>query len=603
MSTELFETITDVHRITSSTTTYESVFTDDSCTSSSEDESQYSSYDVLINGQYTIDKNLITYFPIKDDFSLEIDTKNYCKILKFSNNWKLDEILLEVSHLDPKVYPNLFVLIFTVGSFKSGKCSPKTSKLKIRINQKVKTLIKLLARFGDRRPLILQVTSKTQKSTRIYYKNKDSENFVRMKKQDEQSRNIVDFSSFLSAYLDEKIENFEELMLKKLPKVKNSDLILRFLRLLPMSTEFFNNLILKCTAYGTVDDLLAAMDATSFHITKNIEPEVQYCLTERMELAELRRNDQSNVLSDESMDDHQIVRSSEKKLNKMDDNFDQNKNHSSNSILLTAMTNQNQQIFNFLVTNFPHLLQELPIDCQSDVSNVAFRKNLDALCDLLDICDFPFPNNDTNLKLEERRNERFEYVIKERLELHKAITDEDYKRIGNYINKHPNLKIIHSPTNDSAVYQAVEAKKYKVLQHLKARGFKESKYEYGGLFKNDEEQEIANKYKAAQRRQNVSEALPNMSSTAMMLASRSFIHNKGISKSMQVEYQEKIRLWYQRIQKISDVSPVMDTAACCSDLKIIFDFESETVSVCLVCLHSDFLWIQLFLVCSQHLAD
>jgi len=65
-------------------------------------------------------------------------------------------------------------------------------------------------------------------------------------------------------------------MEEKLPKVKNSSLILRFLRTLELSEEFFNKLIHKYVAEGSKLNLLAVIDINVYENGKIQENQLKY---------------------------------------------------------------------------------------------------------------------------------------------------------------------------------------------------------------------------------------------------------------------------------------------------------------------------------------
>ncbi|XP_070505875.1 uncharacterized protein [Chironomus tepperi] len=140
-------------------------------------------------------------------------------------------------------------------------------------------------------------------------------------------------------------------------------------------------------------------------------------------------------------------------------------------------------------------------------------------------------------------------------------------QITKFNNSNSNLKVVYSINNKSALKLATESKKFKVYNYLNLRGF----YTTNPNEKIDESV-------APQRKQNVKEALPDEQWSVNLLCNRSLIHNKRISKVQEKEYRKKIRNWYGDINKIRNGKQFLDVAASCTRLKIIFDFENDTVA-------------------------
>ena len=51
------------------------------------------------------------------------------------------------------------------------------------------------------------------------------------------------------------------------------------------------------------------------------------------------------------------------------------------------------------------------------------------------------------------------------------------------------------------------------------------------------------------------------------------------SKELEVVYRTKIKKWFEDLHRIPLCAKLLDAVSQCEDLKFIFDFESESVSI------------------------
>lgn len=76
------------------------------------------------------------------------------------------------------------------------------------------------------------------------------------------------------------------------------------------------------------------------------------------------------------------------------DDINKEETENNQSVLLGAVENQNKEVIDYLITFWTHLIQQLLFEHQVRISTAAFDPNqLDVLCDLLEIADFPFPKD------------------------------------------------------------------------------------------------------------------------------------------------------------------------------------------------------------------
>lgn len=222
------------------------------------------------------------------------------------------------------------------------------------------------------------------------------------------------------------------------------------------------------------------------------------------------------------------------------------------------------------------MIQQLPDKHQLRISTAAFDTNqLDVLCDLLEISDFPFPD-DFSIKENQVNHKRLRQIINERSQLEVAINKEDFEEIDEFINRNENLKFVYNIDNSSVLTQAVILKKFSVFYYLKSLGFQGENCKDVLNLLDEEDKAQAIKQATEQRKTNIEKSLLDFHKSVLHLSARSLIHNRKISKQNEAENRSKIRNWLKDIQKIAP--EMLDVAASCEYLKIIFDFESHSVS-------------------------
>ncbi|KAL7042791.1 hypothetical protein ACKWTF_001281 [Chironomus riparius] len=470
------------------------------------------------------------------------ETKRMSKIFKFSYEWSFDEVIQMLKNLNYKEYPQLYIFIIETENIRI--CSTKKNKRHKKL-ENVEKLKKILLGFNKNRPLLLQLTSKDENVTKFYYKDEKSTKFYAI---DESQRNFernLNFSSFFCSFLDGKFEKLADQLRSNLSNVKNTSLIMRLLRTLETDDEDIALLILKIAECGSKKELLSILDAPFCEEGRTLNEESpKYIYLEF-----------SHGSSEDDSSDCQ-------------ENLDAASNDGSSvtSVLLIVVENKNKEIIDYLITYWSHLIKQLPFQHQVRISEAALETNqMDILCDLLEISDFPFPTV----------HSRFCEIISTRIKLKNAIEEENFSIIDEIVNNNLNLKFNYCPDNKSALTLAKELKKSKVFFHLKSKGFEGETCEdiYIDLCKTDVTKTL--KQAAEQRTINVKESIPNTHSSIMILSAKSKIHNSRIENHQEVEYRQKIIKWFEDIYKISP--ELLDVAASCEFLKIIFDFETVTV--------------------------
>jgi hypothetical protein len=246
------------------------------------------------------------------------------------------------------------------------------------------------------------------------------------------------------------------------------------------------------------------------------------------------------------------------------------------SILSKAIERSNEDVVNYLITHCTHLIQKLPFTHRIDISTDAFNKNkFDTLCDLLEYSDFPFPrefNSDFN------NHERLSRIYQERIKFHEAIKNKKSKDVLDFIEKYSNLKIIYNISNKSAMCTAIDSKNFEEYYRFKSLGFEAE------LTENCETREFSENDKKAledqaerQTQINADRSISDKEKAVALLSSRSLIHNRKIAKEEELKYREKIKKWFKDLYKIKICMELIDVVVQCEELKIVFDFESESV--------------------------
>jgi len=503
----------------------------------------------------------------KEITNLKKEAKESCKVLHFPSEHTIDAVLEELTTINPAEYPNLFIFVIEVKNF----AFPDETVEKVK---------EQLLKFGTSRPIILQLTSESGNFTKFYYKEEMSTEFCSIDEHQENFEDTKNFPTFLCSFLDGNLgqaEDFEINMIELLPQVLNSSLILRFLRTLNLSDEFFGSMILEVPKKGSKIDFLAALDAPFESNGRMLSIKAQNYL--------------SGLFYEDQPDDESTNDPEQEQVQNEASSIDQKDSHSetsslssnSPSVLLIAVEHQNNEVIDYLITYWSHLIQQLPFKHQIRISTAAFKSDqIDVLCDLLEISDFPFPEN---FQTEAIKYERLNKIATERTQFSSWIKEEHFDNIDEFIDNKSNLRIAYNPVNKSALKQSVELKMFEIYFHLRSHGYRASEFDCLEEILNGNELKQANQFKIQQRKKNVNEALRDPQNSVHLMLTRSSIHNKRICKQQEAEYREKIRKWFEDIRNIKFGTEFLNVVASCDKLRIIFDFESDTVSFLIHNLH------------------
>ncbi|XP_070504130.1 uncharacterized protein [Chironomus tepperi] len=487
-------------------------------------EIQSPSFNILADYQsFKIDKKFILKIQ-KGIRNVTKEVKNSCKVVHFSSELNIEKVLKTIDGLDPKDYPQLFIFVIDIAFNVEGQKGP---------SKKIAHMMQRISKFGSDRPLISQFASVYENVKEIQYKDENSAQFNAIKFIQDDHQEQSDSLSFLSNMLSHNFDLSEIEILNSLEDIQDRTLILRFLHALTLSKAFYGDLVLSMAENGTKSEFLAALDVPF--------------------------NSNGRMLSNRSQNFIAVE-------------FGDENPENDDSVLFRAVQNKNTEVIDYLITYWSHLIQLLPFNNQLKISTAAFETDqLDVLCDLLNIADFPFPDDfDADFVNHARLCE----IIAARTNFKAAIKAEDFEKIDKFMDENLNLRLVYILNNKSALTHAIQAKKFKVFYYLKSLGFKDESC--SDLLKelSKDEKEEAIQSAVNQRKSNVNKSLPNIYKSVHKLCMQSSIHNRRISKAQEAEYCQKIMKWYADIHK---VAPLMLEVASCGQLKIIFDFESDYV--------------------------
>lgn len=507
-------------------------YSNDSDESSTDDEDA-TSYDILNNTLTQINVNYFQLFTKYIPEAIKDDAMKNCKIVKFGHEWNFDEILHELKKFDPEVYQNLFILIIEFEDLQVMKQKEK-EKSGRKISVFERKLKKTLAKFSKNRPMILQISFKYENVSKFFLKKPEIEQFQKVKKSFNPELTLLDFSFFFWMFLEGKFKDADQIVTFSIPQFQDSSLIHRFLTTFEIGDENLFILALDCAKCGSKNDIMAILNFSLHSKSEKISSSIEKYFT--------------TVIDPEE------------------------------SFLKNSIENTRKGVHEFIAKCCAKLIGKFNYSFQLDISTTAYEKNqLDYLCDLIDICDFPFP---INLNVKAVTHDRLRNIIEKRNNFNEAIRENNLEEINKFIEEQPNLKFVYNPNNSSALHQAVGAKQLQFLSYFESKGFFSPEYHnYCGATTDKANTKSAKQLAVWERNRNVNTATPHVHKIVMFLTAKSFIHNKNISKETEAECCNKIKEWIGNIYHDADNKPHLDVVAQCDNLKMIFDFNSDEVSI------------------------
>lgn len=453
----------------------------------------------------------------KERTNLSRASRKFCKVIKFSSELSLIENLNLIWNLIPNEYPCLFIFVIVVKSLDNFQAS----EIEYRF----------FYRFDKTRPIILQIEDEKGNNSIWFYRSENGNQLVHIKEEHYEFKHLSKLLFTFSKNNNQKeFDKFIKGLIYDIPKIKNCSSVMRFLLTLNLSEETLLSIMQQCALKAFKAEITSLMSA-SFENEFNIfNIETQKLVSENA------------------------------------------------SILIDSITNLNSEIVDYLISNFTYLIQELSFNDRISISKYALEKRkIKILCDLLEFSDFPFPSNFHESSI---KDERMQRIINERKCFHKAIIDGNSKNIQEFIIKNQAIKYIFNINNKSALASAMEAKKFKIYVDLKSHGFKSTENEIEDIENLFDEKEKGDLKAIIQKQtqENVSKSRSDNNKIIYHFRSVSRIH-KNISKEVENKYRNKIDEMFKNLNEIPLCSKFLHIASQCEDLKIIFDFDSESVSI------------------------
>jgi len=450
-----------------------------------------------------------------------------CKILKFTMDYNLVEILEILQHSLLK-FRKMFVLIIESKSFgfQSGAIT--------QLNENIENLTQILRRIFENRPFMIQITSIEENISKFIYKKEGASTFNEISLIENVDNFVLFFWKFMKGELNLiTCTNSQtiELLANQILNCQESTLIMRFLQVYHQLEGFFHSLRIKCAEAGSKCQFLAALDDPFDNDGRLLDVKGQEFLSKCFSSGTL-----PNV---------------------------------SYSYLSIAADHLNIEVLEYFIDCSIHLIQLLPLDHQVQITTTAYiNHRIEMLCVLLHNADFPFPENFDKYSV---NYTEFQQIVKDREEFFTAIITENVEHMKNFINNNMNLKFVYNFENHSALKQALDSNKINMYCLLKSFGFQSAPAEnLENSFDETKKMEITN--------WNAENSPPDEHKSAKLLAVRSFVYNRKVTKKIESSYRKNIQKWYEDINNTKFGRQLLNVAAQCEDLKIIFDFESDLVS-------------------------
>lgn len=450
-----------------------------------------------------------------------------CKILKFTMDYNLVEILEILEHSLLK-FRKMFVLIIESKNF--GFQSDAITQLK----ENIEKLSQILRRIFETRPFVVQITSIEENISTFIYKKEGASTFNEISLEE----NVVNFDSFFVRFMKGKVDFLTctssqtiESLANQILSCQESTLIIRFLHIYNQLEGFFHILRIKCAEAGSKSQFLAALDDPFDNDGRLLDDNGQKLLKSCFPSVTL-----PNV---------------------------------SCSYLSIAADHLNIEVVEYFIDCCTHLIQQLPLDHQVQITTTAYiNRRIEMLCILLYNADFPFPQNFDKYSV---NHTELQQIVKDREEFFGAIITENVEHMENFIDNNMNLKVVYNFENYSSLKQTLYINKINMYCLLKSYGFQSAP-----------DENLENSFDETKKLQitnwNAENSPPDEHKSVKLLAVRSFVYNRKISKESKSSYRQNIQKWYEDINSTKFGRQILNVAAQCENLKIIFDFESDLVS-------------------------
>lgn len=470
--------------------------------------------EVLLNKSDVVENKMIVTFTKEKQGKIENVEKINCRVFKFTPEWKIKEVIDIISSMVYSEFPNLFILIIENENFGFLKSSSIDDENLQQLKQLIEVSIK-------NRNFIVQLTSKSENISEFYYKSYDDEKIKHVSK---------DTTSLHEKYLN--LYDIHENILNS----KDLALICKFIGILEFSDDFLDKVIIECIKLGSKEMLIDILGTQIKNSTKVLTADAKLKM--------------SKLLKTETEEEA--------------------------SILSVAVDNSKHEFCEFLINEYSICLNFLPFDHQVSISTKIFNnKNYNLLCELLNKCDFPFPDD---FNPESINDENLQIIVSQRNNFHNLVKSGNHEQIKKLYNeKFSPKKIIFNAQNESALYQTVTTENIFIYHFLKANfGLRISETEsIDRLLKFEFKKFIATDA-------NILSSIPYKNAEVMTIMERTLIDIKNLNNDNHEKYFEKIQKLYEEIQITEIGSLLIKVTGSCKNLRIAFSFENYNVSINLI---------------------
>lgn len=153
------------------------------------------------------------------------------------------------------------------------------------------------------------------------------------------------------------------------------------------------------------------------------------------------------------------------------------------------------------------------------------------------------------------------------VDFHKQIKENSFEKVSSYIDKNPRIKHAYDFTNKSALTIALECKNFKIYSYLRLRGFACGIDEGHDTFI----KKLRKREQAALNRE-IQEYFPSADFHILNLLSKSRLGMNNDKKHF-----EKVKHYFEELDKIEEIRPILKIIANEKVFSIIFDFNESNI--------------------------
>lgn len=469
----------------------------------------------------TISKTRILKLSPNEDNNEGNDDVNIFHIVNCKN---IDEVRTTIQHLNFEKAPNVFAFVAEVKDK--------------NFNEIEKLLQEIDGKFLEKRSLVLQISCK---NVLEFYVKRKSENFVKL------NLNLAK-SSLIELINDSKlsVETFFNILKHQNCSLIDADLsnIAEFLNLSEFYHELFNFAINQ--GDETCIRLLNLFDVNLTHENQSkVLKSTIYSVDFDIFLAYL------GIFKTEEVTVEQIRKILSFKFE-----------HSKNAFL-NAIELRNVQVVRLLLTFSKKFDNFFNFNLWKSVWYSSINLEHFDICEELIKADFNFNQIEKNCR--DQLVLEYQETLDKISKLHDDIKDGNFEEVKIFTETQK-FKMCYGSQQFCALEQTIECKRFEIYSYLRAKGFytdkSEQMWDKIELLSNDEKRQI--------RDENLKYKISDPDAFFGILLSKCFFD------SCSTLHFEEIRQMLVDLAKIKEIRPVLQIVAL-SDVKIIFDFETESV--------------------------